>query len=178
MSHKLSRNPSRNLSPADWLATAAVAVAASLLAWAALWPIGPGNDQALFLYYARAMREGATLYIDLWDNKPPGIFAFYVGAAALFGEGWGAVRLAFALWLGVGAGAMAALCRIVAPGRIAWMIAPALTVGLALLRLDAERPSASRRSDAPVRPGCTSARPSWRRSACGSAKGAAITVWP
>jgi len=141
MSHKLSRNPSRKLSPADWLATAAVAVAASLLAWAALWPIGPGNDQALFLYYARAMREGATLYADLWDNKPPGIFAFYVGAAALFGEGWGAVRLAFALWLGVGAGAMAALCRIVAPGRIAWMIAPALTVGLALLRLDAERPA-------------------------------------
>jgi hypothetical protein len=132
---------SRKLSPADWLATAAVTAAASLLAVLALWPIGPGNDQALFLYYARAMREGATLYADLWDNKPPGIFAFYVGAATLFGEGWGAVRLAFALWLGVGAGAIAALCRIVAPGQIAWMIAPALTVGLALLRLDAERPA-------------------------------------
>ena len=141
MSGKLSRNLSRNLSPADWFAAAAVTAAASLLAVIALWPIGPGNDQALFLYYARAMREGATLYADLWDNKPPGIFAFYVGAAVLFGEGWGAVRLAFALWLGVGAGAIAALCRIVAPGRLAWMIAPALTVGLALLRLDAERPA-------------------------------------
>jgi len=141
MSPYLSRKLSRSLSPADWLATAAVTAVASLLALLALWPIGPGNDQALFLYYARAMREGATLYIDLWDNKPPGIFAFYVGAATLFGEGWGAVRLAFALWLGVGAGAMAALCRIVAPGRLAWMVAPALTVGLALLRLDAERPA-------------------------------------
>jgi hypothetical protein len=87
------------------------------------------------------MREGATLYADLWDNKPPGIFAFYVGAAALFGEGWGAVRLAFALWLGLGAGAIAALCRFVAPGRMVWVLAPALTVGLALLRLDAERPA-------------------------------------
>jgi hypothetical protein len=141
MSSNPGRNMSSKLSPADWFAAAAVTCAASLLAWLALWPIGPGNDQALFLYYARAMREGATLYADLWDNKPPGIFAFYVGAAALFGEGWGAVRLAFALWLGVGAGAIAALCRIVAPGRIAWMIAPALTVGLALLRLDAERPA-------------------------------------
>ena len=90
---------SRKLSPADWLATAAVTAAASLLAVLALWPIGPGNDQALFLYYARAMREGATLYADLWDNKPPGIFAFYVGAATLFGEGWGAVRLAFGVLL-------------------------------------------------------------------------------
>ncbi len=136
-------NPSlsRKLSPADWRAACAVAVAASLLALLALWPIGPGNDQALFVYYARAMREGATLYADLWDNKPPGIFAFYVGAAALFGEGWGAVRLAFALWLGLGAGAIAALCRVVAPGRMVWMLAPALTVGLALLRLDAERPA-------------------------------------
>ena len=141
MSPYLSRKLSRSLSPADWLATAAVTAVASLLALLALWPIGPGNDQALFLYYARAMREGATLYVDLWDNKPPGIFAFYVGAATLFGEGWGAVRLAFALWLGVGAGAIAALCRIVAPGRLAWMVAPALTVGLALLRLDAERPA-------------------------------------
>jgi len=137
----MSGNLSRRLSPADWRAAAAVAVAASLLALLALWPIGPGNDQALFLYYARAMRDGATLYADLWDNKPPGIFAFYVGAAALFGDGWGAVRLAFALWLGLGAGAIAALCRIVAPGRMVWALAPALTVGLALLRLDAERPA-------------------------------------
>ena len=141
LNRNLGRSLGRSLGPADWLATVAVSAVASLLAWLALWPIGPGNDQALFLYYARAMREGAALYADLWDNKPPGIFAFYVGAATLFGEGWGAVRLAFALWLGVGAGAMAALCRIVAPGQIAWMIAPALTVGLALLRLDAERPA-------------------------------------
>ena len=137
----MSRSLSRTLSPADWRASATVGLAASLLALLALWPIGPGNDQALFVYYARAMRDGATLYADLWDNKPPGIFAFYVGAAALFGEGWGAVRLAFALWLGLGAGAIAALCRVVAPGRMVWLLAPALTVGLALLRLDTERPA-------------------------------------
>ncbi len=31
-------------------------------------------DAWLFAYYGREMLDGRTLYADLWDNKPPGIF--------------------------------------------------------------------------------------------------------
>src|SRR5512132_4142624 len=35
------------------------------------------GDQALFLAYARRFDEGLQLYVDLWDVKPPAVFAFY-----------------------------------------------------------------------------------------------------
>jgi hypothetical protein len=31
-------------------------------------------DPWLFAYYGRRLLEGARLYTDIWDNKPPGIF--------------------------------------------------------------------------------------------------------
>lgn len=31
-------------------------------------------DGYLFAHYGRQLLEGATLYVDVWDNKPPGIF--------------------------------------------------------------------------------------------------------
>lgn len=45
-------------------------------------------DQSIFAYGARAMAEGATLYRDYWDIKPPGIFIFYyvAGRLAAFSE--------------------------------------------------------------------------------------------
>ncbi|MFH0751715.1 MAG: hypothetical protein V2B17_07755 [Chloroflexota bacterium] len=35
---------------------------------------GPTLDGAIFTTVARAMRDGGTLYVDVWDHKPPGIF--------------------------------------------------------------------------------------------------------
>jgi hypothetical protein len=118
-----------------------VAVVTAALAVLALWPVGAGNDQALFVHYARLIRDGATLYLDVWDNKQPGIFMWYAAAGALFGDGWPGARLAYALWLGAGAAVASAICRIAAPRSNAWLIAPVLTVGIALLRTDAERPA-------------------------------------
>ena len=86
-----------------------VAVLAAAVAALALWPVTAGNDQALFVYYASLLRQGATLYTDVWDNKQPGIFAFYAAAGALFGDGWPAARLGYALWLGAAAGVIAAI---------------------------------------------------------------------
>lgn len=45
-----------------------------------------GPDQALFAYIGRALRQGRTLYVDLWDVKPPGIFWMYSLATLLPGE--------------------------------------------------------------------------------------------
>ena len=44
----------------------------------------PTRDGGIFAYVGHIIREGKLLYIDAWDNKPPGIF--YLNA--------------FALWLG------------------------------------------------------------------------------
>lgn len=44
-----------------------------------------GGDQALFLFAAREIHDGAHLYRDIWDAKQPGIFAFYSVAGTLFG---------------------------------------------------------------------------------------------
>ena len=41
--------------------------------------------QALFMMMARSLHRGATLYVDVWDVKQPGIFLFYELAGRLFG---------------------------------------------------------------------------------------------
>jgi hypothetical protein len=116
-----------------------VAVFAGALSAIALWPVTAGNDQALFVYYASLIRQGATLYTDIWDNKQPGIFLFYAAAGALCGDGWPAARLGYALWLGAAAGVIAATLRRVVPDSPAWLLGSVLTVGLTLLRSDASR---------------------------------------
>ena len=45
----------------------------------------PVSDAALFEYYGRAMLRGNRLYLDLWDNKLPSIYALNAGLQALFG---------------------------------------------------------------------------------------------
>jgi hypothetical protein len=44
-------------------------------------------DSHLFAYYGWCVTQGATLYQDVWDNKPPGIFWTNAGAIALVGPG-------------------------------------------------------------------------------------------
>ncbi len=47
-------------------------------------------DATLFAYYGKRMLAGQRLYVDLWDNKPPGIF--WIDAISLFisgGKFWG-----------------------------------------------------------------------------------------
>jgi hypothetical protein len=56
------------------------------------------GDTALFLVGAEAMHQGATLYVDFWDNKQSGIFAFYYLAGAVFGFSQEGVRAFEILW--------------------------------------------------------------------------------
>lgn len=43
------------------------------------------GDQALFAVFARMMGNGATLYVDIWDVKQPGIFWFFQLGGGVFG---------------------------------------------------------------------------------------------
>jgi hypothetical protein len=51
------------------------------------------GDHALFLRYAEAIDRGDVLYLDIWDNKQPGIFWFYLAGGRLFGFSEVGVRL-------------------------------------------------------------------------------------
>ena len=66
----------------------------------------PTRDGGIFAYVGHIIREGKLLYIDVWDNKPPGIF--YLNAFALWlgrDTGWGIWTVEFvflfgAAWIG------------------------------------------------------------------------------
>jgi dolichyl-phosphate-mannose-protein mannosyltransferase len=64
------------------------------------------GDQALFLAYARRFDEGLQLYVDLWDVKPPAVFAFYYLGGSLFGFTDRGIHLFELLWMVVLAIAM------------------------------------------------------------------------
>jgi len=96
-----SRAPSGRWGPliaAAWYGAALVAVAGLGLV-NLFHPFG--EDQALYMTGARAMRDGATLYIDFWNNKQPGIFLFYYAAGRLFGFTEAGLHALELIWLGL-----------------------------------------------------------------------------
>ena len=48
------------------------------------YPIG--RDQATYCVIAESLLKGKHLYLDLWDNKPPGIFYLYVPIVIFVGR--------------------------------------------------------------------------------------------
>lgn len=93
-------------------------------------PIPFTGDQALFAIAARMMSEGAVLYRDFWDLKPPGILCFYYVGGALFGfHEVGIHTLELLYFMAFGCTLFAALA-----GRyendVVIAIVPVLTVGL------------------------------------------------
>ena len=58
------------------------------------------GDQALFMVGGEAIRNGAVLYRDFWDVKPPGIFGVYTLAGTLFGFSGVGMHVLDALWMG------------------------------------------------------------------------------
>lgn len=57
------------------------------------------GDSALFLLTAEGMSRGHVLYVDVWDNKQPGIFAFCYVAGRLFGFTEPGLRLFELCWM-------------------------------------------------------------------------------
>lgn len=89
------RGPSRRR---FWLALLVVAaVALALRAPVADLPFE--RDEGEYAYIAWRWLAGDVPYRDAFDQKPPGIFAFYAAAFAAGGESPAAVRWAAQLWL-------------------------------------------------------------------------------
>jgi len=105
------------------------------------WPAGFGTDQALFSYGGSLLRQGATLYLDLWDIKQPGPYWFYAMAEGVFGPGWQGVWIAYALWLGLAALVGAAILLRCKERSAAWVLVPLFTVAIAVLRADRHFPA-------------------------------------
>ncbi|HEX5410237.1 MAG TPA: glycosyltransferase family 39 protein [Terriglobia bacterium] len=61
------------------------------------YPIG--RDQATYCVIGRGLLDGARLYRDLWDNKPPGIFYLYAAIVKVFGPAMWSIGLLDILWL-------------------------------------------------------------------------------
>jgi Dolichyl-phosphate-mannose-protein mannosyltransferase len=61
------------------------------------YPIG--RDQATYCVIGRGLLDGARLYRDLWDNKPPGIFYLYAAIVKIFGPAMWSIGLLDILWL-------------------------------------------------------------------------------
>ncbi len=58
-----------------------------------------GRDQATYFLIGQSLLEGKELYLDLWDNKPPGIFYLYAVIAKVFGTVMWSPAVVDILWL-------------------------------------------------------------------------------
>jgi hypothetical protein len=134
-----TRCPSPEQSRAAWVRRLGLAFALALLCSPIVLPLVPGTDQVLFLDHSAAMLRGATLYVDVWDNKPPGVFALYALMQAAFGPGWPGVVIGYALWMAAAAALLASVAWIARPDGRAWLLTVALSVGLLYLRSNADQ---------------------------------------
>ncbi len=87
----------RRLAAEHWPLAVAIALVAVAGVPSLNFQYGP--DQALFMYAGKALLRGQTLYVDVWDVKPPGVFWVYALAGWLpaGARGLRAFDLVFAL---------------------------------------------------------------------------------
>jgi hypothetical protein len=98
----MNYKPTSSLSPAVsprsrmWLGASLLLVV--LRAFPSIcYPIA--RDQATYCYIGQRLWEGKQLYLDLWDNKPPGIFFLYAVMVKILGNVMWQVGLLDILWL-------------------------------------------------------------------------------
>jgi hypothetical protein len=51
------------------------AISSTIIGRSYLYFAPPNSDAQLFAYFGFQWRHGHIPYVDIWDNKPPGIFA-------------------------------------------------------------------------------------------------------
>jgi len=69
-------------------------------------------DSHLFAYYGWCVWQGARPYLDVWDNKPPGIWWVNAAGFALCGEGIGGEVLVCTVALGVSLAVFLGIARL------------------------------------------------------------------
>ena len=101
-------------------------IALATLTWLRA-PEPPGLDQSLFAFYGDSLARGLHLYRDLWDSKPPGIFALYAAAVRVAGVAHAALGLDI---MAAAASALLAACLLRARGNLAMAMGALLTASL------------------------------------------------
>jgi len=110
--------------PAAWLVCGPLIAAAIAINQSAVHWRDNVVDSHLFAYYGWCVAQGARPYLDVWDNKPPGIWWINAAAFALCGQGMSG-ELLICL-----AATLLALVAFVMAARVAYH--PSLTVLAAL----------------------------------------------
>lgn len=77
-------------------------------------------DEQFYLFVAERMREGATVYVDIWDRKPIGLFLLYEGLAALPFDPVIAYQIGAALSFTLTAMVISRIAREIASPAAAW----------------------------------------------------------
>jgi 4-amino-4-deoxy-L-arabinose transferase-like glycosyltransferase len=93
-----------------WWSEVLAAAVATLISLPVLsWPFA--HDQSIFAAIAREMTEGAVLYRDVWEHKPPGVFCTYALAFLLIHDDLWAVHVMEILAVAMAAAGLARLGR-------------------------------------------------------------------
>ncbi len=96
------------------------------------------SDSHLFAYYGWRVAHGATPYLDVWDNKPPGIWLANAISARFFPiNGHDGEILIAAIALLLTLISALAIVRLLAPPAVLLIIAPPLCLGLSALWFEA-----------------------------------------
>ncbi|HVP04065.1 MAG TPA: glycosyltransferase family 39 protein [Dehalococcoidia bacterium] len=97
------------------------------------------RDEGVYATVAQGLLHGKVPYRDLFDNKPPLVYAWYAISFSLFGESVVAPRLVAAVFLSLTAVALYQQARLVMPKTAAWIGAFlfALSTGLPWVALHA-----------------------------------------
>jgi hypothetical protein len=74
---------------------------AIVLRFFSFFPSVIDHDESTYLEIARMLLSGKTLYVDMIDIKPPGIFLILAGFQAVFGHSIFVMRLLVAIWVGL-----------------------------------------------------------------------------
>jgi 4-amino-4-deoxy-L-arabinose transferase-like glycosyltransferase len=74
-------------------------ILAVILRFFSFFPSVIDHDESTYLEIARMLLSGRTLYVDMTDIKPPGIFLILAGFQAIFGYSIFVIRLLVSLWI-------------------------------------------------------------------------------
>ena len=97
------------------------------------------SDAHLFAYIGNQWLQGELPYIDLWDNKPPGIFALVAFVFSLFPESFTALAVTDGLFSIATIAAVYAFCRRCSLPTDAAMLSTAMAAGASSLIYYTER---------------------------------------
>ena len=117
------------------LAVAALAAAVAYNQSAVHWRANH-VDSDLFEYYGWCVSRGAVPYLDIWDNKPPGIWWTNAAAFALFGDGNVGPWIASLAALLVGMAAFVGIARAAFGRSMVWLAVPTAAVLLTHLAFE------------------------------------------